>query len=56
MTHATTATRHRRTVAYRPGRWLLVVDRLASDTSRRFEQWFHLNPDLTAKMADGGYD
>lgn len=55
MRHVTTDTRHDRTLAYRPGRWLLVIDRLKSEKTRRYEQWFHLHETLTADMQPDGY-
>lgn len=53
--HPEQQTQHDRTLAYRPGRWLLVVDRLKADKERTFEQWFHLHETLEAKMHDTGY-
>jgi hypothetical protein len=45
-------TRHRRVLVYRPGAWLMVVDRLTSPDPHTFTQWFHFAPEL--EMADEG--
>ena len=48
----------RRTLVFRPGRWVIVVDEFEADRSHHYEQWFHLAPDLslalqgTAAVAD----
>ena len=45
-------TDHRRTLVYKPGCWLVVIDELESNQERKFTQWFHFNPDLEMK-SDG---
>jgi hypothetical protein len=45
-------TKHRRVLVYRPGAWLVVLDRLISPASHAFTQWFHFAP--TLEMADDG--
>ncbi len=51
MFHVDTKTRHDRRLAYRPGKWLAVIDRLVSNKERTFEQWFHLHEDLKGQIS-----
>jgi len=38
--------RHRRVFAYRPGRWLVIVDQLDAAPCPTSTRWFHFAPDL----------
>src|SRR5690606_8540698 len=46
---------HKRQLLYRPGRFLVIVDRLAAVTPRTYTQWLHFAADLAPMAADGGY-
>jgi len=39
-------TRHRRTLVFHPGQWLVVMDKLSARKRRTFTQWFHFHPDF----------
>jgi hypothetical protein len=47
------AVMQRRTVVFRPGRWVVVIDELEGISSHTYTQWLHFAPDLawTAKEA-----
>jgi hypothetical protein len=53
--HIKFGVRHSRFVLYRPGDWLLVIDRLVGEQQHDFTQWFHLAPHLPdlVKRKDG---
>ena len=44
--HPDLGARHRRVLLYRPGEWLVVLDRLGAERTASFTQWFHLSPEL----------
>jgi len=45
--------RHRRVFAYRPGRWLVVIDQLDADSCPTSTRWFHFAPALEVVEMDG---
>lgn len=48
--------RHRRTLVWRPGRWLVVLDELDADGVHDYRQWFHFHPDLSLTLHDASAD
>jgi hypothetical protein len=44
--HVKFGVRHTRFLLYRPGEWLMVIDRLVGTEEHDFTQWFHFAPDL----------
>jgi len=52
LTHANVAVKHTRHLIYAYKKWLLVIDRLTSDTQHDFTQWFHFSPHLDV-VAEG---
>ena len=47
-------TNHRRIIVFDPGRWVVVMDRLASRAEHKYTQWFHFDPDLQMKTEGDG--
>mgnify|MGYP006277488361 CR=1 FL=1 len=45
-------TNHTRTLVYRPGRWLAVLDAMDSGRSRDYTQWFHFAPNIKVQEKD----
>lgn len=48
--------RHRRTLAWRPGKWLVVLDELDASKAHDYRQWFHFHPDLNLTLHDASAD
>jgi len=48
--------RHRRTLVWRPGKWLVVLDELDADRVHDYRQWFHFHPDLSLTLHDASAD
>ena len=51
--HPDLGARHRRLLLYRPGDWLVVVDRVAAERTASSTQWFHLAPEFEIGRGDG---
>lgn len=54
VSHENLEADHARTLLYRPGAWLIVVDRLSSPRPRRWTAWFHLGRSLAIEPGDAG--
>ncbi len=46
---------HHRTFLYRPGEWLVLLDRIAATEPREVTAWLHLAPELTARRSGAGF-
>ncbi|MFN4296187.1 MAG: alginate lyase family protein [Brevundimonas sp.] len=46
---------HERRFLYRPGQWLILLDRVTADTPRELTAWLHLHPRVRAEAAEDGW-
>lgn len=46
---------HERRFLYRPGQWLILLDRVTSDAPRQLTAWLHLHPRIRAEAAPDGW-
>ena len=46
---------HQRTFLYRPGEWLVLIDRVLRETPGEMTAWLHLAPDLEAAQVEDGW-
>ncbi len=46
---------HRRTYVFAPGRWLLLVDQVASPDLHTYTQWLHFDPEVQVSQQGGQF-
>ncbi|MFN3816608.1 alginate lyase family protein [Brevundimonas sp.] len=46
---------HQRRFLYRPGQWLILLDRVTADTPRLLTAWLHLHPRIVVQAAPDGW-